>query len=805
VVLITVLLGKYDLAAHITALTPAADRTAEWQRQDYVVRSWLYGSISEDILDTIMAQDQTAYEAYALIRNLFLDNQLTRAVYLEAQFRAIVQGDLTVTAYCHRLKALSDALADVGQPVTDQTLVLTCLRGLNPRFSDITTLVTMQVPAPTFLQTRSLLLLRENQLANSAPGGIVPSQVALYGQTAGPSTGGNQGGNGGNGGRWQKKKKAVTGGAPGSNAAYPAAAPGPWICFNPYTGQTQAMQPTWRPSGAPAPPPGGPGLLGPRPNGPTPRPPTWVPPGQQAYVTQLAPLHGQAFGVNSPPPATLYNPGPAAPAAPSPAWDCSALIAALNSTASTSNAGSANAGTWVMDSGATSHMVNNAGILSSLSPHSTPSRVTVGNGVSLPISNTGHAILHTPTQTFHLNNVLVVPDIIKNLLSTRQFTIDNSVSVEYDPFGFSVKDLRTRREIIRCSSTGPLYEFFAASSSSPSHFGLAASTTPTELWHRRLGHPGRDAASHLAKDFSIRCNKDTMVCHACQLGKHVRLPFSRSKTICVVPFQLLHCDLWTSPVASNSGYKFYLVIVDDFSHYMWTFPLRRKSDTCDLLINFVAYARTQFQLPVVAFQTDNGTEFVNSTLLEFLTRHGIHLRMSCPYTSPQNGKAERALRTINDVTRTLLFQAHMPPSYWAEALAAATYLLNRRPSQPIDFRVPYTILYNQTPSYSDLRVFGCLCYPNQSATATHKLAPRSTACVFLGYPSSHRGYRCLDMSSRRIITSRHVIFDENSFPFAHANKDQQSDSLDFLLELAATQPTPAQHVASPAQHGAPPV
>jgi hypothetical protein len=260
--LITVLLDKYDLTAHIAALTPAADRTAEWQRQDYVVRSWLYGSISEDILDTIMAQDQTAYEAYALIKNLFLDNQLTRAIYLEAQFRAIVQGDLTVTAYCHCLKALSDALADVGQPVIDQTLVLTCLRGLNPRFSDITTLVMMQVPAPTFLQTRSLLLLRENQLINSTPGGIVPSQVALYGQTAGPSAGGNQGGNGGH---WQKKK-AVTGGAPGPNAAYPAAAPGPWICFNPYTGQTQAMQPTWSPSGAPAPPPGGP-----RPNGPAPR------------------------------------------------------------------------------------------------------------------------------------------------------------------------------------------------------------------------------------------------------------------------------------------------------------------------------------------------------------------------------------------------------------------------------------------------------------------------------------------------------------------------------------------------------
>nr|XP_020177516.1 uncharacterized protein LOC109763062 [Aegilops tauschii subsp. strangulata] len=88
--LITVLLGKYELMDHISAVTPPDARTAEWQRQDYVVRSWLYGSISDDILDTIMAQDQTAYDAYALIRNLFLDNQLTRAVYLEAQFPAIV-------------------------------------------------------------------------------------------------------------------------------------------------------------------------------------------------------------------------------------------------------------------------------------------------------------------------------------------------------------------------------------------------------------------------------------------------------------------------------------------------------------------------------------------------------------------------------------------------------------------------------------------------------------------------------------------------------------------------------------------
>jgi hypothetical protein len=126
--------------------------------------------------------------------------------------------------------------------------------------------------------------------------------------------------------------------------------------------------------------------------------------------------------------------------------------------------------------------------------------------------------------------------------------------VEYDPFGFSIKDLQTRREIIRYSSSGPLYEF-TTSPSSPSPLGLVATTSTTELWHHRLGHPGHDAASHLAKYFAIPCNKATMICHACQLGKYMRLPFSRSQTICVAPFQLIHCDLWTSPVASNSGFK----------------------------------------------------------------------------------------------------------------------------------------------------------------------------------------------------------------------------------------------------------
>lgn len=112
------------------------------------------------------------------------------------------------------------------------------------------------------------------------------------------------------------------------------------------------------------------------------------------------------------------------------------------------------------------------------------------------------------------------------------------------------------------------------------------------------------------------------------------------------------------------------------------------------------------------------------------------------------------------------FQANMPPSFLAKALQTTTYLLNCQPSKVIKSTTLFERHHNRPPSYSDLCVFNYPCYPNLSSTASHKLSPRSTTCVFLGYPSSHKGYRCLEISTRRIIISRHVIFDESVFPFA---------------------------------------
>jgi hypothetical protein len=208
--------------------------------------------------------------------------------------------------------------------------------------------------------------------------------------------------------------------------------------------------------------------------------------------------------------------------------------------------------------------------------------------------------------------------------------------------------------------------------------------------------------------------------------------------------------------------------------------LKLKSETFSTLSNFSAYARTQLGAAIKEVQCDNGREFGNSSSRTFFLTHDAHLRMSCPYTSAQNGKAERIIRSVNNMIRSLLFRARILPAYWVEALHTATHLLNILPTKTLHFSTLDFALFGEAPVYDHLRVFGCGCYPNLSATATHKLAPRSTLCIFLGYSTHHKGYWCLDLASNRIIISRHVIFDESTFPFAAESATLAVADLEFL-------------------------
>jgi hypothetical protein len=98
---------------------------------------------------------------------------------------------------------------------------------------------------------------------------------------------------------------------------------------------------------------------------------------------------------------------------------------------------------WVADSGASHHTtpsVSNISIPHSLNS-ATPSSIIVGNGSTLPVTSVGDSVIPGP---FHLNNILLAPDIVQSLLSIRRFTTDNWCSMEFDPFGLSIKDLTSR-------------------------------------------------------------------------------------------------------------------------------------------------------------------------------------------------------------------------------------------------------------------------------------------------------------------------------------------------------------------------
>jgi hypothetical protein len=112
-------------------------------------------------------------------------------------------------------------------------------------------------------------------------------------------------------------------------------------------------------------------------------------------------------------------------------------------------------GDWHMDTGASSHMASDLGNFHSLFPSSSQF-VTVGNGATLPVTHVGSQTLNTLTKPLYLHNILLVPQIIKNLISVRQFCIDNHCTIEFDRFGFSVKALPSGIVILRCNSPGPL-------------------------------------------------------------------------------------------------------------------------------------------------------------------------------------------------------------------------------------------------------------------------------------------------------------------------------------------------------------
>ncbi|XP_039784386.1 uncharacterized protein LOC120651088 [Panicum virgatum] len=430
------------------------------------VRTWLLGAISDNLADKVSERDASARVIW--LESQFLGNRTTRALYVDQEFRAFTQGDLSVVDYCRRFKRMAEDLCDLGQPVSDETLVLDIVRRLNERFRALGLHIRRTTPLPSFLQVRDDLRLEEITMAKGPP---ATALTAFSNGGSGSSSSG--GGSGGSkppvkppqqqqqqsrrqrgGKRWNKEAKdsasqgASTGGG-GITTPGGALPPGGYTYRNPWTGAIFM----W------------PGPQVGRPSAP-----------QQAPLQQLQPPQTYIAG----PPGQWAGQWGVPPAASPPSlaqgWDQQSLASNFQ----TMTLQQPPQHEWYFDTGATSHMASDSGILSSSSAPSShcTSSIIVGNGNLLPVTSTSTTVL---PHKLYLNNVLVSPNLIKNLISVRQFTTDNNCSVEFDPFGCSVKDLSTRNEIVRCDSSGPLYPLQLSASA------LLANTST--LWHQRLGHP----------------------------------------------------------------------------------------------------------------------------------------------------------------------------------------------------------------------------------------------------------------------------------------------------------------------------
>nr|GEZ18194.1 retrovirus-related Pol polyprotein from transposon TNT 1-94 [Tanacetum cinerariifolium] len=177
-----------------------------------------------------------------------------------------------------------------------------------------------------------------------------------------------------------------------------------------------------------------------------------------------------------------------------------------------------------------------------------------------------------------------------------------------------------------------------------------AKTTPTQawLWHRRLSHLNFDYINLLLKkDIVIGLPKlkyvKDQLCSSCEISKAKRSSF-KSKAISSSKgrLNLLHMDLCgLIRVASINGKKCILVIVDDYSRYMWTLFLRSKDETPKVLKDFLTMIQRNLQALVNTVRTDRGTDFLNKTLNAFFKEEGIEHQTSTARTPKQNGVVER--------------------------------------------------------------------------------------------------------------------------------------------------------------------
>jgi transposase InsO family protein len=268
--------------------------------------------------------------------------------------------------------------------------------------------------------------------------------------------------------------------------------------------------------------------------------------------------------------------------------------------------------------------------------------------------------------------------------------------------------------------------------------------------------------SRMTKDLP-NFNMDSFDCFTCMSAKAKRLPFPKSSIhISSSLGDLIHSDICGPlPTPSYTGYKYFLTFTDDYSRYVWTYPLKTKAapEVFSKLKELDAFFLNHHGFHIKILRTDNGSEFKNKIFQSYCQENGILQQFTVPYSPQQNGVAERLNQTLLNSIRSMLTHSKVSHSLWAEALQTATYIKNRSPSAAIkENKTPFEILYKKPPAVSHFRIFGEIAYAVNNKSSRKKLQIKAHPLIFVGYSFNSPGYRLFDSLKLSIVIARDVSF-----------------------------------------------
>ncbi|CAL9020481.1 unnamed protein product [Prunus brigantina] len=421
---------------------------------------------------------------------------------------------------------------------------------------------------------------------------------------------------------------------------------------------------------------------------------------------------------------------------------------------------------WYIDSGCSNHMTGDEGLLVNIQRDLT-SKVKMGTGEVVPVAGKGTLVIKTKLGKKHIHEVMLVPGLEENLLSVGQM-MEHGYHLVFGGNVVSVYDNQSLENlIVKVQMTNN--RCFPLTMMPASELVLKASVTHClQTWHKRLGQLNERSMKLLENQGMVHglphLEQMSVVCDGCMQGKQHRDSFPLESTWRASnPLELVHTDICgPMKTESLSGNRYFLLFTDDYTRMSWVYFIRNKSSALECFMKFKAMTELQSGFKIKSLRSDRGGEFLSGEYNRFCEESGIQRQLTVAYSPQQNGVAERKNRIVVEMAKSMLHEKGVPYEFWAEAINTTVYLLNRCPVCALNKVTPFEAYTGRKPGIAHLKIFGSPCHVLIPSALKHKLEENSHKCIFVGYGLCENGYRLFDPSTRKVILSRDVTFDENA-------------------------------------------